>query len=153
MQALDVYRRQFQASAVLEKPYCMIGVPMIAAPTDEQAEYLASSTYQRVLGILTGDRRRLQPPLDNFMAQRRPDERAAIADFLGMAVIGGPDTVREGFERLVRNTGADELIIVSDVYDPALRLQSLSIAAQARRSLLGNLGALNDVAPMADLIR
>ncbi len=153
MQALEVYRRRFQPSAVLDKPYCMIGVPMIAAPTDEQAEYLASSTYQRVLGILTGDRRRLQPPVDNFMAQRRPDERAAIADFLGMAVIGGPDTIRAGFERLVRNTGADELILVSDVFDPALRLQSLSIAAQARSSLFGDLGAGNDVAPVADLSR
>jgi luciferase family oxidoreductase group 1 len=150
MQALDVYRRRFQPSAVLEKPYCMIGVPMIAAPTDEQAEYLASSTYQRVLGILRGDRRRLQAPVDNFMQNLREDERAAIADFLGMAVIGGPDTVKDGFARLASATEADELILVSDVFDANLRLQSLSIAAQARASLLGDLGAGNDVAPMAD---
>lgn len=57
LQALDLYRARFRPSATLTQPYAAIGVPLIAAPTDEEAEFLASSTYQRVLGILTGDRR------------------------------------------------------------------------------------------------
>ncbi len=129
LQALHVYRSQFKPSATLDKPYAVIGVPMIAAPTDAEAEYLASSTYQRVLGIVTGRRGRLMPPVENFFQQLRPDERMAIEDFLAVAVIGGPDTVRAGLESLVRQTGADELMFVSDVFDPALRLRSLEIAA------------------------
>ena len=109
-----------------------IGVPVIAAPSDEEAEFLASSTYQRVLGILTGKRGRLAPPVEHFMAQLHPQERAAIADFLAMAVIGGPQTVRSGFEQLAQATQADEFILVSDVFDADLRLRSLDIAAAAR---------------------
>ena len=62
LQALDLYRHNFKPSAVLDKPYAIVGVPLIAAPTDDEAEYLASSTYQRVLGILTGKRGQLPPP-------------------------------------------------------------------------------------------
>ncbi|MDB5843898.1 MAG: luciferase family protein [Polaromonas sp.] len=131
LQAIALYRQHFRPSATLAKPYVTIGVPLIAAPTDEEAEFLASSTYQRVLGILTGDRRGLQPPVDNFLAQRHPQERAAIADFLAAAVIGGPDTVRDGLAALAQATDADEFMLVCDIYDPALRLRSLDIAAAA----------------------
>jgi luciferase family oxidoreductase group 1 len=133
LQAVDLYRRLFKPSATLEKPHVVIGVPLIAAPTDEEAEFLASSTYQRVLGILTGDRRRLQPPVPHYRAQLAPQERAAIDDFLAAAVVGGPGTVREGLARLADLTQADEFMLVSDVFDPALRLRSLDIAAAALR--------------------
>jgi len=129
-QAIELYRSRFRPSASLSQPYVMIGTPLIAAPTDEEAEFLASSTYQRVLGLLRGERRRLPPPVDGFMAQLNPQERAAIGDFLGAAVIGGPDTVRSGLAELLRTTGADELMLVCDIYDPALRLCSLDIVSE-----------------------
>ncbi|MCX7165899.1 MAG: LLM class flavin-dependent oxidoreductase [Rhodocyclales bacterium] len=132
LQAIDQYRNLFRPSAVLAKPYVMIGVPLIAAPTDEEAEFLASSTYQRVLGILHGDRGRLQPPVANFMSLLHPQEKAAIDDFLSAAVIGGPQTVREGLAALVQATAADELMLVCDIFDATLRLRSLDIAAAAR---------------------
>jgi luciferase family oxidoreductase group 1 len=131
LQALDVYRTHFQPSATLAEPYAVVGVPLIAAPTDEEAEFLASSTYQRVLGIITGKRGQLPPPVKNFMQNLHPQEQAAIADFLAVAVIGGPDTVREGLASLAQVTQADEFMIVSDVFDPALRLRSLTITAEA----------------------
>ncbi len=131
MQAITLYRREFQPSAALQAPYVAIGVPLIAAPDDDEAEYLASSTYERVLGILTGDRRRLQPPVRGYMDSLDLPAQQAIADFLAAAVIGGPDTVRDGFAQLAELTQADEFMLVSDVYDPALRLRSLDIAAQA----------------------
>lgn len=132
-QALDLYRSRFQPSDKLARPYAIIGVPLIAAPTDDEAEYLASSTYQRILGILTGARSRLQPPTQNYMAGLRPDERAAIRDFLAVAAIGGPDTVRRHLDTLIRDTTADELMLVCDIFDPALRLRSLDIAWAARQ--------------------
>ncbi|RKJ98448.1 LLM class flavin-dependent oxidoreductase [Alicycliphilus denitrificans] len=129
--AIDLYRQLFRPSAVLRQPYVMIGVPVIAAPTDEEAEYLASSTYQRVLGIITGQRGLLRPPVENYLPGLPPAERAAIADFLAVGVVGGPQTVRAGLRALAQATRADEFMLVSDVFDPELRLRSLEIAAQA----------------------
>jgi luciferase family oxidoreductase group 1 len=128
-QAIDLYRSRFRPSDVLAEPYVMIGVPLVAAPADDEAHYLASSVFQRVLGILHGDRRCLPPPQKDFMAGLHPQERAGIADFLGAAVIGGPETVRAGFDALLQATQADEFILVCDIFDPELRLRSLDIAA------------------------
>ncbi|MCC7312331.1 MAG: LLM class flavin-dependent oxidoreductase, partial [Sulfuritalea sp.] len=108
-----------------------IGVPLIAAPTDDEAGFLATSVYQRVLGILHGDRRCLPPPVENFMATLHPQERAGIDEFLSAAVIGGPRTVADGLAELQRATQADELILVCDIFDADLRLRSLDIAAAA----------------------
>lgn len=130
-QAIALYRQLFQPSAQLAKPYVIVGVPVIAAPTDAEAEFLASSTYQRVLGIITGQRGRLQPPVDNYMALLGHQEKAAIHDFLAMGVVGGPEGVRAGLQAIAQATQADEFMLVSDVYDPALRLRSLELTAQA----------------------
>jgi luciferase family oxidoreductase group 1 len=135
MQALQVYRSAFRPSASLAKPRVIIGVPLVAAPTDDEAQFLASSVYQRVLGILRNDRRRLGPPVENFLASLSPAERAGIADFLGCAVVGGPATVAQGFAALIEATGADELMLVCDVYEPELRWRALEIAAQAMATL------------------
>jgi luciferase family oxidoreductase group 1 len=127
--AIEIYRRKFQASEKLARPYVMIGVPVIAAPSDEEAEFLASSTYQRVLGILRGDRRCLPPPVADYLAGLSPQERSGVADFLGAAVIGSPESVGAGLLALQQATGADEMMLVSDIFDPTLRLRSLEITA------------------------
>ena len=132
LQAIDMYRRHFKPSPTLAKPYVMIGVPLIAAPTDDEAQYLASSIFQRVLGILRGTRGLLMPPQHDFLQQLNAQEKAAIADFLACAVIGSPATVRQGLQALADQTGCDEMMFTCDVYDPALRLRSLDIAAQVR---------------------
>ena len=128
-QALALYRSLFRPSKTLSKPYVVVGVPLIAADSDDEAEFLASSTYQRVLSILTGERGRLQPPTKGFMDHLQPQERTAINDFLAAAVVGGPAKVSAGLAALVEATQADELMLVCDVFDPALRLRSLEIAA------------------------
>ena len=129
MQALTVYRSQFRPSATLAQPHVVVGVPLIAAPTDEEAQFLASSTHQRVLGLLRGERGAMPPPVPHFLAGLSPSERAGIEGFLAAAVIGGPDTVRQGLQALVQATQADELMLVCDIFDPDLRLRSLDIAA------------------------
>lgn len=128
LDAITLYRRNFRPSSQLDKPYVIIGVPLVAAATDEEAEFLASSVFQRVLGIVTGQRGKLPPPVAGFMASLRPHERSAIADFLGAAVIGGPTRIRDGLTALQQATGADEMMFVCDIFDPALRLRSLDIA-------------------------
>ena len=135
MQAIQIYRQTFRPSQQLAAPYVAIGVPLVAAPSDEEATYLASSTHQRVLGILTGRRGQLPPPVENFLPSLDSGAQAAIADFLAAAVIGGPDTIRAGLQQLAALTQANELLLVSDVYDAELRRRSLDIAATAAREL------------------
>lgn len=129
MPALEIYRSQFRPSATLSKPYVIVGVPLVAAPTDEEASLVASSMQQRVLSIIKGERGRLRPPVADFMARLNVAEREAVEGFLGMAVIGGPETVRQGLIERVRATEADELMLVCDTFEPAQRLRALSIAA------------------------
>jgi luciferase family oxidoreductase group 1 len=131
MQAIDLYRSAFVPSAALAKPRVVVGVPLVAAPTDDEAQFLASSIFQRVSGIVRGERKSLQPPVAGYLESRDGQERAAIADFLAMAVIGGPATVAEHLKKIVAVTEADELMLVCDIFDPALRLRSLEIAAAA----------------------
>jgi alkanesulfonate monooxygenase SsuD/methylene tetrahydromethanopterin reductase-like flavin-dependent oxidoreductase (luciferase family) len=84
-----------------------------------------------VLGILTGQRGQLPAPREHFLASLPANAHAAIDDFLAAAVIGSPQTVQSGFQQLLDATQADEFVLVSDVFDPALRMRSLDIAAQA----------------------
>lgn len=132
-QALAVYRGNFRPSATLAKPYVIVGVPLVAAASDDEADFLATSIFQRVLGILRGDRRPLPPPVAGFLEGLSAREKAGIGDFLGAAVIGGPDRVREGLSALRQATQADELMLVCDIFDPALRLRALDIAHAACR--------------------
>ena len=131
--ALAVYRGNFRPSATLAKPYVIVGVPLAAAATDDEADFLATSIFQRVLGILRGDRRSLPPPREAFLASLSPQEKAGIADFLGAAVIGGPQRVRADLTALRAATQADEMMLVCDIFDPALRLRALDIATAACR--------------------
>ena len=87
------------------------------------------------------------PPKPQFLQQCPPDARAAIQDFLGEAVIGGPDTVEQGLLAMADATLADELMLVCDIYDPALRLRSLDIAAHAMRQAAEDSAKVRDAAP------
>ncbi len=131
LQAIALYRQLYQPSAAHPKPYVVVGIPVVAAPTDEEAEYLASSTQQRVLGILTGRRGKLPPPVAHFMQHLEPAAQNAIEDFLALAAIGGPERLRQHLTQVQELTQADEFMVVTDVFDPALRLRSLEITAQA----------------------
>ncbi|ARU06709.1 LLM class flavin-dependent oxidoreductase [Comamonas serinivorans] len=132
MQALEIYRANYRPSKRWPKPHAVVGVPVIAAPTDEEARFLATSSQQRVLAILTGQRGKLKPPIEGFWDMLDDRARAGIEDFQAMAVIGGPETVRAGLTSIVQATQADELMFVCDIFDPALRLRSLDIVAQCK---------------------
>jgi len=135
MQALEIYRREFKPSKQLDKPYVMVGVPALAADDDEKADYLATSMYQRFLGIIRNERKPLPPPVKDMSKVWSEQERAVVADRLAIMVVGGPDRVVQGFNEIVRATGADELIVVSDAYEPGDRLRSYEIIASVRERI------------------
>ena len=87
-----------------------------------------------MLGILTGQRGLLPRPQQHFMDTLNDAEQQAIEGFLAVAAIGGPERVQQRMLQLAESTGADELMLVSDVYDGDLRLRSLEIAANAMKA-------------------
>ncbi|WP_439886935.1 LLM class flavin-dependent oxidoreductase [Pseudomonas sp. MBLB4123] len=132
-EALRVYRNHFKPSAVLERPYVMLGVPLVAADSDERADYLATSVYQRILALLRGQSLVQRPPVASMEGLWLPHERQAVGDFLGLAVVGGPAKVRAKLEVLLEQTDADELIFTGDLYDFDDRLRSFELLAELHR--------------------
>lgn len=130
--ALRLYRENFRPSAVLDKPHAMVGLPVIAAESDEQADFLASTARQKFLNLIRGARTLSLPPVEQLDWTSR--ERAQVQQFLGAAIIGGPETVRDGLERILEQTGADELMLNTDVFAAADRLASYEIVAEVWRS-------------------
>jgi luciferase family oxidoreductase group 1 len=129
--ALAIYRREFQPSAELPAPRVAIGVPLIAAPTDAEAEYLASSLRLRWLALLRGASLRLPPPTTDAL-DASPGERVALAELLGVAAIGGRERVCAHLEALLARTGADEVLFTCDIHDQVLRQRALRLVAEWR---------------------
>ncbi|GAA3966867.1 LLM class flavin-dependent oxidoreductase [Allohahella marinimesophila] len=127
-QAIQLYRDNFQPSTVLDKPYLMLGIPVIAADSDDEAEFLSTTHQQKFLNLLRGRSTRAQPPVEAL--DWHPHERARVMQMLSAAVVGGPDTVRQQLTRFLEGTGADELMINSDFYHPEDRLRSYDIVKQ-----------------------
>jgi luciferase family oxidoreductase group 1 len=122
--AAQMYRDQFQPSAVLRQPHLMVGVQVIAAETDAAARRLFTTPQQRFLRLIRNQPVELLPPVDSMDLLWQDWERATVESKLGAAIVGSDATVKAGMERLVRETGADELIVVTDTFEPADRLQS-----------------------------
>jgi luciferase family oxidoreductase group 1 len=135
MEAIAAYREGFKPSQHLEKPYVMAGVPLVAAETDAEAERLATSALQRHLRLIRHQPIFVPPPVDSMEGLWTDPERFLVESRLGVAVIGGPETVERRLAALLQDTGADELIFTSDLYDHAARLRSFEIAAKAMQRL------------------
>ncbi len=137
MQAIDFYRSNFRPSAQLSKPYVMLGYNVFAADTDAEGQLLASSMQQAFVNLHSGRASRLQPPVPGYLEQIGPTGRAMLEQVLSCSAIGAPDTVQGQMQEFIARTGADELMITSQIYDHAARLRSYQITGQVRRALSG----------------
>jgi luciferase family oxidoreductase group 1 len=134
MQAIDLYRRTFRPSARLQEPHLMLGVNVVAAETDDESSYLLTSLQQAFVNLRSGRPTPLPPPARDFAARLTPQEAAMLDDVLACAAIGSPETVRARLTSIIARTGADELILTSQIYDHAARVRSFEIAAAAREA-------------------
>lgn len=121
-QAIQLYRENFQPSEYLDQPYVSMGVPTVVADTDEEAQYLATSAYQRVLGLLRGQSLKLKPPVTNMEELWSPPEKMAVDNFYAMSQIGSPATVKRGLEQLLVRYNVDEFIFTCDIYHTEQRI-------------------------------
>jgi luciferase family oxidoreductase group 1 len=122
--AVQLYRDKFRPSKVLREPYFMVAVQVIAAETDAAARRLFTTPQQRFLRLIRNQPVELLPPVDSMESLWEDWERAAVLSKLGAAIVGSNATVKAGLEKLVNDTAADEVIVVTDTYEHADRLQS-----------------------------
>lgn len=128
-QAISIYRKQFNPSERLQSPYVMIGLPIIAAATDEEAQFLATTPKLKFLQLIRGEPFLLSPPIENMDDIWTPDERLLLEAKLGLSIVGGPETVERRLATFLEDTEADEVIINSDTYEHAHRLRSYEIVS------------------------
>jgi luciferase family oxidoreductase group 1 len=129
MEAIDLYRRTFRPSAHLKRPHLMLGVNVVAAERDDEARYLLTSLQQALVNLRSGCPTPLPPPAQDFAARLTPQQAGMLDDVLACAAIGSPGTVRARLTSLIARTGADELILTSQIHDHAARVRSFEIAA------------------------
>ena len=133
--ALHLYRRDFQPSAQLDKPYVIIGAGVFAAETDAEARRLFTSAQLQFLSLIRGRPGKLPPPVDSIDELCSPPERAAIDQRTRYAAVGSRETVRRRLQEFLALTQADEIIATGQIYDHAARLRSFEIAAEVFREI------------------
>ena len=135
MQAITVYRSTFKPSAQLEKPYVMLGFNVFAADREDEARLLATSAQQAFINLRSGHPKPLPPPMDGYLNRIDPRERALLDQILSCSAIGSRDIVKRKLEEFIEQTGADELMITSQIFDHAARLRSYEITADIHDAL------------------
>src|SRR5690606_26715191 len=133
-QAIKLYRENFEPSEYLDRPYVSMGVPTVVAQTDEEAEYLATSAYQRVLGLMRGQSLKLKAPVETMEGIWSPAEKMSVDNFYAMGQVGSPETVKAGLEKLLEKYNVDEFIFTCDIYDTDKRIQNFELLMDIKNS-------------------
>ena len=133
MEAIELYRHRFQPSAQLDRPYVMLGFNCFAADSDEEAQLLATSVQQAFVALRTGQPRQLPPPVPGYKDNLPLQARATLDQLLSCSAVGTPETVRAQVEAFVKRTGADELMVTSQIFDSAARIRSYELLMDAVR--------------------
>jgi luciferase family oxidoreductase group 1 len=134
MQAIDIYRSTFRPSAQLDKPYVMLGFNVFAADTDAEAHYRATSMQQAFINLRSGRPTKLKPPVEGYLELLSPPERSMLDGVLSCSAIGAPDTVASQIKAFVARTGADELMLTSQIFEHKARLRSYEITADIHKA-------------------
>lgn len=136
-EAVHVYRSSFRPSGQLDRPYVMLGFNVFAADTDAEAQLLATSLMQAFVNLRTGRPGKLPPPVPNYLDTLPPTGRRMLEAVLSCAAIGSPARVAAKIREFAERTGADELMITSQIFDHEARLRSYEIASEAINGAAG----------------
>lgn len=128
--AINIYRQNFKPSAALKEPYVLACVNVVAADTDAEANRLVTSLYQLFMGIVTGKRRLLQPPVNNMDEIWDVYEEEQANQMLACTFVGSKDTIKQDLQRFLDQTGVDEIMATSHIYAHNARLRSYELLAE-----------------------
>ena len=135
MQALQVYRERFRPSQQLQRSYAAAGVNVFAAETDAEAQRLFTSAQQRAVHMVRNDRGYLPPPIDDIESYWSPMEKMQVGRMLACSFVGARETVRRGLEKFIADTGVDEVIVATAIFDHEARKRSYAILDDVTQSL------------------
>jgi len=135
LDALKIYKTHFQPSTTLKQPYTIAGISIIIADTDEEAAFLSSSYYSRVIGILTGNRSPLEPPFEITDEFQNMIQHPSVQQMTKYAFIGSKETVKKKVKAFIENTAVDELIAATHVFDVKDRIKSVELFAEVMREV------------------
>jgi luciferase family oxidoreductase group 1 len=133
--ALELYRRGFKPSHQLQRPYAIVGAGAYCAATDDEARHLFTSAQQQILTLIRGRPGKLPPPVDSMDGLWNDAEQAALAQRARYTVVGSPNSIRNRFKEIIAETGCDELIIVSQIYEHSARLRSYELVSEILKNL------------------
>lgn len=135
MEAISLYRRNFKPSAYLDKPYVMACVNVVAAETDTEANQLATSVLQFFLGVVSGNRKLLQPPVESMDEIWNNQEEYAVNQMLAYSFIGGPEKLKKRIRTFLQQTKINEIMVTSHIYEHQTRIRSYQIFANIIKEL------------------
>lgn len=130
--AVALYKREFKPSQTLAKPYFMLALPLVVADTDQQAQYLSSTSKQRVLALMRGQELWLKAPVQTMDGLWNAQEKAQVDNFLSLSIIGGPASVKHKLEVIAQQLAVDEFIFTNDLYDNEKRHRALEILMEIK---------------------
>lgn len=134
-EAITIYRENFQPSEYLEEPYVMACINVVAADTETEAERLATSVQQFFLGVITGNRKLLQSPVDHMNNVWNISERYAVSQMLAYLFIGDKEKIKKGMQAFLQQTQVNEVMVTSHIYDQAARIRSYEIFSEALKEI------------------
>src|SRR5689334_2754605 len=129
LKALEIYRKQFKRSKQLDQPYAMVGVNVVAADTDEEARRQFTTVQQSFTNLVRGAPGKLQAPIDDIGEYWSAAEKYHASHMLKYSIVGSRETVKIGLDEFLDLTKADELMIVTSLYDHPARVRSYEIVA------------------------
>jgi len=135
LDALNIYRREFQPSEALDKPYTLAGVNIIVANTNEEAERISTSLYRMIISLLTGKRNFMQPPTEMTDELRAMQQHPSVQHMLKYTFVGNKDTVKHKVKAFIEETQIDELIVVTNIYNGNDRITSYRLFAEIMQEL------------------
>ena len=135
MEAIRLYRDNFQPSQYLSKPYVLSCLNVVAADSDDEAEYLSSSVKQMFMGIVTGRRQLLPPPVKDMDTIWQPHEEQAVNHMLAYSLVGGPDTLKKRVKSFLELTEVDEIMATTHVFDHQARIHSYEVFAEVVKDI------------------
>lgn len=134
-EALNIYYNNFQPSEYLKEPYTMGCVNIIAAETDAEAERISTSLIRMMLGVMTGNIDYMQPPTDFTPDLKEIVQNPAFERMLKYSFVGSKDTVRKRTEEFLKQTGVNEVVAVSHIYDHKDRINSYRLFSEIMKEI------------------
>jgi luciferase family oxidoreductase group 1 len=134
-EAIRLYQSQFKPSEQLEKPYVILGLPVVVAEDQTKADFLATTSLQRIVSLFRGEPMWLKPPVDSMDGLWEPQEEVAVNEFLSLAAIGDAQKVEAQLSKLAKELNINEFMFTIDIYDPQERIRILERLSELNVSL------------------